>query len=106
MIYIGLNLQNLCINYIMVRCPKSLTIFSKIFLLFIHTKPDSLATKIILCKESVQILENLSYRGAALWKEIEQSLKMLRMSLSANIVRIASLTMNRFLPNRIWLYVF
>jgi len=52
--------------------PKTLTIFSKIFLLFINTKPDSLTTKIILCKESVQILEKeIFFRGAALWKEIE-----------------------------------
>ena len=118
MIYIGLNWQHWCINYVTVRCPKSLTISSKIFLVFtpglwpacgtrrveefsegaqifwtmsnsfklcpthfskggaknvlrglrpfwppwlrtwfIHTKPDSLTTKIILYKESLQILE-------------------------------------------------
>jgi len=78
MIYISLNWRNLCTNYIIVRCPKSLTISSKIFLIFIHTKLDSLTTKIILCKVPVQILEkSISYRGAALWKEIEQSLKIL-----------------------------
>jgi len=78
MIYIGLNWQNLCIHYIMVRCPKSLTVSSKIFLIFIHTEVDSLTTKIILCKESVQILEkSISCRGAALWKEIERSPKIL-----------------------------
>jgi len=61
----------------MVRCPKSLTISSKIFLIFIHTELDSLTTKIILRKESVQILEkSISCRGAALLKEIEQSLKI------------------------------
>jgi len=44
--------------------------------MFILTKPDSLETKIILTKDSVQILEkSISYRGATLWKEIEQSLK-------------------------------
>jgi len=78
MIYIGFNWRNLCIHYIMVLCPKSLTISSKIFLIFSHTKPDSLTTKTILCKKSVQILKkSISYRGAALWKEIEQSLKIL-----------------------------
>jgi len=63
-----LNWQNLCINYIMVRCPKSLTISSKIFLIFIHTELDSLTTKIVLCKESIQILEKKYFlqRGCAL----------------------------------------
>jgi len=76
-LYIGLNWQNLCINYIMVRCPKSLTISSKIFLIFIHTKLDSLTTKISYAK-SVQILEkSISYRKTALGKEIEQSLRIL-----------------------------
>jgi len=52
-----LELENLCINCVMVRFPKSLTISSKIFPIFIHTKPGSLTTKIVLCKESVKILE-------------------------------------------------
>ena len=58
------------INYIMVRCPKSLTISSKTFLIFIYTKPDSLKTKIILCKQSLQILEKkyFLYRGCTLEK--------------------------------------
>jgi len=79
MISIGLNWQNLCVNYITVRSRKSMTIFFQIFLMFIFTKPDSLTTKIILYKESIQNLKkSISYRGAAaLWQEIEQSQKTL-----------------------------
>jgi len=51
----------------LVRCPKYMTIFLKIFLMFILTKPDSLTTKIILYNESIQNLEKtIFYRGAAL----------------------------------------
>ena len=74
----------------MVLYTKSMTISFKIFLMFILTIPDSLTTKLILYKESTQILEKIiSYRGAALWKEIEQKLKTLlcSMSPSANIIR-------------------
>jgi len=59
MISVGVNWQNLCIKYIMVLCPKSMTISFEVFLMFILTKPGSLTTKIILCKESIvyRILE-------------------------------------------------
>jgi len=56
MMSIGLNWQNLCIYYIMVLCTKSMTISFKIFLIFILSIPDSLTTKIILYKESIQIM--------------------------------------------------
>jgi len=45
----------------MVLYTKSLRISFKIFLMFILTIPDSLTTKLILYKESAQILEKNNF---------------------------------------------
>jgi len=55
-----------------------MTSFFKIFLVFILTKPDLVTTKIILYKGLYKFWKkSISFRGAAIWKEIEQSLKTL-----------------------------
>jgi len=97
-------------NYITVRYQKSMSIFFKIFLVFILTKPHSLTSKIVLNIGYLQNLEkSISVRGAALWTKIKQRLKTLphitfckqyKNELSAVI-----LSFGLFLLNNILLYV-
>ena len=77
MIYISLNWQNICINY-HGALPK---IFDNFFknISNIHAELDSLTTKNILCKRLYKFWKKSIFieGGAALWKEIEQGLKIL-----------------------------
>jgi len=98
MIFIDLRWQTLSTNYITVRCPKSMTIFYKRFLVFILIKPDSLTTKIIFYKVFYKLWEKVFLlAGLRSGQKLNSVGKPCTMSPSANnIGLVAYRIMNRF----------
>ena len=88
----------LCTNYATLRCTKSMTLLSCYMcsLLRTHIRWQS---HFISCKGFLQILkQSIFFGAAALWKEIEQGLKVRRTALTGKVERFS-------LPTR-WIGLF